>query len=101
MVKKILQPKCRNHCNLFVSPEQKIIGFAKIDSIVIDTPDSLWNQFSHQGGIDKNRFYTYFYGKVIKELIRNAKISTFFRIWFPTVKLLIGFFYYVVPNIII
>lgn len=83
------------------SPEQKIIGFAKIDSIVIDTPDSLWNQFSHQGGIDKNRFYTYFYGKVIKELIRNAKISTFFRIWFPTVKLLIGFFYYVVPNIII
>lgn len=83
------------------SPEQKIIGFAKIDSIVIDTPDSLWNQFSHQGGIDKNRFYTYFYGKVIKELIRKAKISTFFRIWFPTVKLLIGFFYYVVPNIII
>ncbi|WP_061285580.1 hypothetical protein [Leptospira interrogans] len=46
------------------SPEQKIIGFAKIDFIVIDTPDSLWNQFSHQGGIDKTRFYTYFYGKV-------------------------------------
>nr|WP_134795074.1 hypothetical protein [Leptospira kirschneri] len=84
------------------SPEQKIIGFAKIDSIVIDTPDSLWDQFSHQGGIDKNRFHTYFYKKVVKELIRKAKRSqTFFRIWVSYVKLLIRFFYYVVPNIII
>lgn len=45
------------------SPEQKVIGYATIASVVIDTPSSLWKRFSSKGGIDKARFSSYFSGK--------------------------------------
>ncbi|MGJ4752346.1 RNA-binding protein [Leptospira kmetyi] len=47
------------------SPERRIIGFAKVDSIIFDSPSSLWNRFSKSAGIDKTRFFNYFDGKKI------------------------------------
>lgn len=31
------------------SPEKRVIGYATVDSIVIDTPDSLWKRFYKKG----------------------------------------------------
>ncbi|TGK17836.1 RNA-binding protein [Leptospira fluminis] len=57
------------------SPEQRIIGYATIDTIVIDTPESLWNRFSVKGGIDKDRFSSYFNGKETGIGIRFKSVS--------------------------
>lgn len=57
------------------SPEQRVIGYAIIDSIIIDTPDSLWNRFSKKGGIDKDRFSSYFNGKKTGIGIRIKSVS--------------------------
>ncbi|TGK15723.1 ASCH domain-containing protein [Leptospira fluminis] len=57
------------------SPEQRVIGYATIDSVVIDTPDSLWNRFSKKGGIDKDRFSSYFDGKETGIGIRIKSVS--------------------------
>lgn len=57
------------------SPEQKVIGYATIDSIVIDTPDSLWKRFYKKGGIDKERFSSYFNGKETGIGIRIKNVS--------------------------
>ncbi|MGJ4789173.1 ASCH domain-containing protein [Leptospira koniambonensis] len=57
------------------SPEQRVIGYVTVDSIVIDTPDSLWNRFSEKGGIDKDRFSSYFNGKKTGVGIRIKSVS--------------------------
>ncbi|RHX87111.1 RNA-binding protein [Leptospira stimsonii] len=57
------------------SPEQRVIGYAIIDYIIIDTPDSLWNRFSKKGGIDKDRFSSYFNGKKTGIGIRIKSVS--------------------------
>ncbi|UOG39546.1 ASCH domain-containing protein [Leptospira noguchii] len=57
------------------SPEKRVIGYATVDSIVIDTPDSLWKRFYKKGGIDKDRFSTYFNGKETGVGIRIKNVS--------------------------
>ncbi|EJO79088.1 ASCH domain protein [Leptospira interrogans serovar Pomona str. Kennewicki LC82-25] len=57
------------------SPEKRVIGYATVDSIVIDTPDSLWKRFYKKGGIDKDRFSFYFNGKETGVGIRIKNVS--------------------------
>lgn len=57
------------------SPEQRVIGYVTVDSIIIDTPDSLWKRFSKKGGIDKERFSSYFNGKEKGIGIRIKNVS--------------------------
>ncbi|EMK08548.1 RNA-binding protein [Leptospira sp. ZV016] len=57
------------------SPEKRVIGYATVDSIVIDTPDSLWKRFYKKGGIDKDRFSSYFNGKETGVGIRIKNVS--------------------------
>ncbi|ANH00777.1 MULTISPECIES: hypothetical protein [Leptospira] len=57
------------------SPEQRVIGYATIDSIVVDTPASLWDRFSKKGGIDKERFSSYFNGKMTGIGIKIKSVS--------------------------
>lgn len=57
------------------SPEQRVIGYVTVDSIIIDTPDSLWKRFSKKGGIDKERFSSYFNGKEKGIGIRIKSVS--------------------------
>ncbi|EPG65780.1 ASCH domain-containing protein [Leptospira wolffii] len=57
------------------SPEKRIIGYATVDSIVIDTPDSLWKRFCKKSGIDKERFSSYFNGKETGIGIRIKSVS--------------------------
>lgn len=42
------------------SPIKKIVGFFIIDSIIEDSPLSLWTQFKEVGGINEKDFFNYF-----------------------------------------
>lgn len=45
------------------SPQQKIIGYFNIGSILNSTPEVLWEECQEQAGIDKKDFFDYFQGK--------------------------------------
>jgi len=45
------------------SPVKKVLGFAKVDSLVIDSPGNLWKNYNATGGINKKKFMEYFHGR--------------------------------------
>ncbi|MCQ2191421.1 MAG: ASCH domain-containing protein [Paludibacteraceae bacterium] len=57
------------------SPICRVIGEFEIDSIIEDTPKSLWNQTKNGSGISQQFFNTYFQGKSQAYAIRvkNAR----------------------------
>lgn len=42
------------------APYKRIIGYFKVGHIHQGSPQTLWNQFSAHGGIDKKAFFSYF-----------------------------------------
>lgn len=45
------------------SPEMKIVGSVKVNSIIKNTPQLLWEETKEYAGICKEKFFTYFIGK--------------------------------------
>ncbi len=45
------------------SPISKIVGEFKIEEIICDTPEAIWNQTKAQSGISKSFFQLYYKGK--------------------------------------
>jgi predicted transcriptional regulator len=44
-------------------PEKRIVGAFRIREIIQGTPEELWENCREEGGIDEDRFFTYFKGK--------------------------------------
>lgn len=44
------------------SPLKSVLGYGRVKSIVVCTPNDMWELHKNQLGIDKLRFYTYFEG---------------------------------------
>jgi predicted transcriptional regulator len=45
------------------SPDQKIIGYFIIDSIIADSPEKIWKKFREVGSINKTDFFEYYENK--------------------------------------
>jgi predicted transcriptional regulator len=46
------------------SPQKSVVAFSIIKNIIKTTPKKMWNKFSKNLGIDKQRFDNYFEGKL-------------------------------------
>ena len=58
--------KKKNIKKIFIyssSPEKKVIGTFKIDDIIQDNPQNLWENFKEFSGVTKSEFFTYFNGR--------------------------------------
>ncbi|MFA4877024.1 MAG: ASCH domain-containing protein [Methanoregula sp.] len=42
------------------SPIRRIVGYFKLDDVIIDHPKNLWNNFSNHSGLEKTEFFEYF-----------------------------------------
>ena len=42
------------------APDRKIVGFFEVRKIVHESPYWLWNEYSESGGIEKEKFFSYF-----------------------------------------
>lgn len=62
------------------SPEQKILGYFTIDSIVENSPLELWKEFRKEGGIIKKEFFNYYGGY---ESGFSIKINKVIKFLFP------------------
>lgn len=47
------------------SPEKRIVGKFRIRNILKGTPEELWEKCKEEGGIEEDRFFTYFKDKSI------------------------------------
>lgn len=45
------------------SPEQKVVGEVKVDEVLFDTPDKLWQVTRASAGISRRKYDEYFDGK--------------------------------------
>ena len=45
------------------SPEMKVVGSVKVNSVIKNTPQLLWEETKDYAGICKEKFFTYFKGK--------------------------------------
>ena len=43
------------------SPEMKVVGSVKVNSIIKNTPQLLWEETKDYAGICKEKFFTYFF----------------------------------------
>lgn len=59
------------------SPVKKIIGIIDIDGIIIDTPQSLWEQCYEYAGISKRDFFSYFKNSDIGYAIKISDVQEF------------------------
>lgn len=63
--RKTLFKNHRDIAKVFIystSPEKKVVGYFKIEEIIKDTPEELWNNYKDQSGIDEDDFFRYFKG---------------------------------------
>lgn len=45
------------------APVMQVVGEAKVESVLEDTPEAIWEKTNKRSGIDKNFFQKYFKGK--------------------------------------
>lgn len=59
------------------SPQKALVGFAKVEKIISDTPLKLWKLTGKQGGISHQEFMDYFKGKNSGHAIQIKEIHRF------------------------
>ncbi|MFC5048308.1 ASCH domain-containing protein [Aquimarina hainanensis] len=57
-------------------PDKAIVGICKITEIIQSTPDEIWNNYSNDLGIDKDRYFQYYFGR---DKAVGLKIDSFRR----------------------
>lgn len=63
-----------NHVAIYATaPVSKVIGVFEIASVDVDSPESLWIKYGHEGAIDEGEFRKYFKGKSVGYAIRIRK----------------------------
>ncbi|MEN4018225.1 MAG: hypothetical protein PQ975_06900 [Methanobacterium sp.] len=56
--------KCLKEAYIYsTSPVKKIVGFFKIEKIIEDHPENLWENFKEYSGIAEDEFFDYFRNK--------------------------------------
>lgn len=45
------------------SPVSKVVGEADVETVLIDTPDKIWQETKEQAGINQQFFYKYYEGR--------------------------------------
>jgi len=59
------------------SPVKKVIGIVDIDGIIIDSPQSLWEQCHEYAGISESDFFSYFKNSDIGYAIKISDVHEF------------------------
>lgn len=59
------------------SPEKKIVGEFKIDEVIEENPEKLWNLFNDFSGIKEKPFKEYFKGKEKGYAIKIGKVKKY------------------------
>jgi predicted transcriptional regulator len=59
------------------APEQRIIGYFTIETIISNSPKKLWDEFNPVGSIDRESFFDYFANKDVGFSIVIKKVNKF------------------------
>lgn len=59
------------------SPVMAVLGTCKVDDLILLKPSQLWNEYSNNVGIDKQRYYEYYEGKDLAVGIKLKDIVKF------------------------
>ena len=44
-------------------PDKAVVGICKVKEIIQSTPDEIWDKYSDDLGIDKKRYFEYYFGR--------------------------------------
>jgi len=59
------------------SPVGQVVGEFKVEDIITDDVDALWNRTESQAGIDREGFFSYFSGRDVGHAIAIGKVKRY------------------------
>jgi predicted transcriptional regulator len=59
------------------SPVRQVVGEFKVEDIITDDVDALWNRTESQAGIDREGFFSYFSGRHVGHAIAIGKVKRY------------------------